>query len=395
MQKFLTYLENKDFVRWVYAPNPTNSAYWDAYQIANPDETELIQEARIILLQLKSSSQVDAKNVENRFPVILKKIQQKKRVLELKHYSMHSLKYAAIALVFFAVGYFLLENRYSENLLNLNRQFASASVFNGQQSRLILTDGKNVILDEKLSKVTYNPNGAIVLNESDTLKQNLSVAENLVNQLIVPYGKNSSITLSDGTKAFLNAGSRLIFPPSFTGNTREVTLIGEGYFEVAHNPEIPFIVNTTDINVIAVGTAFNVSAYPTESKIDVVLTEGVVNINKKNLKFFNSTEEMIPSERVQYNKKTGFFKKDLVKTDAFTSWHKGYIDSESIELGDVTQKLERYYDVNIYFGNDEIAKKKISGKLMLNKDLESILQVLSSTSTLKIKKINEHEYLLN
>lgn len=395
MQKLLSYLENTDFVQWVYKPDVDNTAFWTNYQRNNPDEVKLIQDARIILLQLKAKTTVPQQSIDAGFPQILKKIKQKKRRLQLRYYSMQSLKYAAIAVLFFTVGYMLLENRYHQSLLELNRQFASSSVFNGQESRLILTDGKNLIINQKFSQVKYTQDGSIILNEQDTITQNLTITENVLNQLIVPYGKNSAITLSDGTIAYLNAGSRLIFPPAFNGENREVSLIGEGYFEVAHNPARPFVVNTTDVDVEAVGTSFNVSAYPTDNNIDVVLTDGIVNINQKSLKFFHATERMVPQERVQYDKKTGYFNKDRVKTSTFTSWHKGYIDAESIELSEVTQKLERYYDVNIYFKQQETAHKKITGKLMLHEDIENILQVLSTTSTLKITKINEHEYLLN
>ncbi|WP_163707331.1 FecR family protein [Mangrovibacterium lignilyticum] len=394
MDKFLTYLENTDFVRWVYAPSKRNTRYWEEFQKNNPEEIELIREARIILLQLKSKQEFSVSRIESALPEILKKINKKKQIQKAKHFALTGFRYAAIAILFFGIGLFFMQGKYRSALDDMSRQFANISYYNGEVCRLVLADGKNIIINEKLSQVHYSPKGTIIIDQKDTIPQNID-SDNLMNQLIVPYGKNSSITLADGTVAFLNAGSRLIFPPVFEGKTREVFLAGEGYFDVAHNPEVPFIVKTTDLNVTAVGTSFNVAAYPTESKIEVVLAEGRVNINKNEFTIFQSITDMAPNDMICFNKTTNEMDLKKVITENYTSWHLGYINFESVELHKIITKLERYYDVNIFIENSEIAQKKITGKLKLKDDIDEMLRVLSVTSTLKIKKINQHEYLLN
>lgn len=394
MQKLLTYLENADFVRWVYAPDERSDNFWNEFQKNHPEEIEIIRQARVILLRIKSKKEISASRIESALPEILHKINKKKQIQAIRRIAISTFKYAAIAILFFAIGLFLMQEKYSSAIDEMSRQFSNISYFNGAEARLVLADGKNIIIDEKLSTVRYNETGTIIIDQKDTVTQ-LIANENSMNQLIVPYGKNSSITLADGTVAYLNAGSRLIFPPVFSGKTREVFLVGEGYFNVNHNPEVPFIVKTTDLSVTAVGTSFNVSAYPTESKIEVVLAEGKVNINKKELTIFKSTTNMVPNDMICFDKSTDEMDLKKVVTEDYTSWHLGYINFNSVELHKIITKLERYYDVNIYIGNSEIAKKKITGKLKLKEDLDEILQVLSVTSTFKIKKVNEHEYLLN
>ena len=394
MQKLLTYLENTDFVRWVYMPDEQNDRFWKEFQRNNPNEAEFIREARIILLQLKSKKSGKDNRIEAALPQILLKIQKKKRVQTIKRIAISTFKYAAIAILFFSIGLFIMQEKYRSTIDEMNHQFSNISYFNGAESRLVLADGKNIIIDEKLSTVYYNEEGTVIIGQTDTVSQVIA-NENSMNQLVVPYGKNSSITLADGTKAFLNAGSRLIFPPVFNKKKREVFLIGEGYFQVTHNPQWPFIVKTTDIDVTAVGTTFNVSAYPTESKIEVVLAEGKVNINKNEFTIFQTSTGMLPSDMICFNKISKQMDLKQVVTDDYTSWHLGYINFNSVELHKVITKLERYYDVNIYMQDSKIANKKITGKLKLRDNIDEMLRVLSVTSTLKVKKINEHEYLLN
>ena len=90
-------------------------------------------------------------------------------------------------------------------------------------------------------------------------------------EVISPIGSRTVVQLSDGTEVNLNYGSKIKYPRNFTGNTREITLTGEGYFDVAHNPDKPFIVKTGKLNVKALGTEFNVQSYPDDNVISTTL----------------------------------------------------------------------------------------------------------------------------
>ncbi|MFV0378975.1 MAG: FecR family protein [Mangrovibacterium sp.] len=395
MQHFFDLLENKSFVKWVLSPDEASNRYWENYQKNKPEQLEAIREARIILLHLKPPKINSAAELNAIYPKILARVRRRKQLQATISILRHTLQYAAVAVLFFGIGVYLMEKHYQSSVSEMSRQFANVSVFNGQNARLILTDGKTIDITEKRSNIRYGLNGMLILDEKDTITQNFTADQNPVNQLIVPFGKSSSIVLPDGTLAYLNAGSRLIFPPVFSGTKREVFLVGEGYFDVAPNPAKPFIVQTTDLDVKALGTQFNVSAYPDENKIEVVLTEGKVNASQNNPSIFKESRDMKPNDMLRYNRGNEHFEINQVKTENYTSWHAGYINFESIELSKLTTKLERYYDVSIRFANPETAKKKITGKLQLKSDIGDMLNILASTTELTIIKENEHNYKLN
>jgi ferric-dicitrate binding protein FerR (iron transport regulator) len=104
------------------------------------------------------------------------------------------------------------------------------------------------------------------------------------NELVVPYGSKSILTLPDGTKLWVNSGSKLSYQSDFAKSNRNIYLEGEAYFEVAKNKKLPFIVHTGNVHIRALGTAFNVKAYPEEKKIETTLVHGLLKIDKKGLK---------------------------------------------------------------------------------------------------------------
>ena len=101
-----------------------------------------------------------------------------------------------------------------------------------------------------------------------------------MNQVVVPFGKKSSIELADGTKVWLNAGSRMAFPDRFTGSRREIFLEGEAFFNVTPDKSMPFYVKTKEVVIRVLGTKFNVSAYEADNEVVTVLVEGTVSMRE-------------------------------------------------------------------------------------------------------------------
>src|SRR5690606_8432623 len=121
-------------------------------------------------------------------------------------------------------------------------------------------------------------------------------------EVISPVGSRTVVQLSDGSVVHLNAGSRLKYPYTFTGNTREVALMGEGYFEVAHNAERPFVVKAGGLNVRALGTTFNVLAYPDIDAVETTLVEGKVVLERADATAGTAPiEDMRPGQHIAYN----------------------------------------------------------------------------------------------
>jgi len=395
MDKFLDYFEDQHFVDWALNPTPELCKFWDTYLIDHPDEKKEIAYAKLLLTQLKQRNEKEECDViASLYSRIAQHTDQGKTKKKLFPKSiLPLLKYAAVAIVFLSLGILLVNQRNNSRVI---AQYQALKVENNEtEARLILSDGGKILLREDESTVEYDQEGKIIINHKDTISPKSASLETDMNQLVIPFGKNSSIRLPDGTNVFLNAGSILVYPPQFKEKTREVFLIGEGYFEVAHNPEIPFVVKTNDISILAVGTSFNVSAYPTDKTVETVLVEGSVVVKENNTNIFRKDIELKPGELAGFDREKLETSVQVVNVNSFVAWHKGYLQFESTELNRIVLKLERYYNIKIYLNNPTLGIRKITGKLMLREDRDRVLEVLASTSGFSLHKINETTYNLN
>jgi len=221
----------------------------------------------------------------------------------------------------------------------------------------------------------------------------------------VPIGSKSIIKLPDGSTVWLNAGSKLTFNSEFDKNERSVNLIGEGYFSVVSNRIKPFKVVTSDIEVQALGTKFNVKAYPEEKTITTTLEEGEIQVqilNKKG-KTENSRVKISPKEKMVYYK-NGLIEAEPIQnkvkvqntqiidntisleedinTELYTSWKSGEWIIEGISLKCLAPMLERKYNMTIKFEDEELQRFKFTGTIQ-NETVEQFLKALSYTAPIK------------
>jgi ferric-dicitrate binding protein FerR (iron transport regulator) len=257
---------------------------------------------------------------------------------------------------------------------------------------LILPEGESIALNKTESSLDYsNPENVLVNNERKLLPRN-NAEKLLKNQVIIPYGNRSKITLSDNTVVWLNAGSRLIFPSEFSGKLREVLLIGEAFFDVSENKEMPFVVKTSSIEVKVLGTEFNVSAYPEDNTVQTVLKEGSVSIRRNNSGFFESDIILKPNQMAVFNKNTLDSKIYDVDAAYYTIWVNGLLSFDDQDFNRVIKKIERYYNIHIRYTDPLVGLQKISGKLDLNKNLEEVFEYLAKVSSTEIRKIDNNNY---
>jgi len=156
------------------------------------------------------------------------------------------------------------------------------------------------------------------------------------------------IILPDGSSVWLNHSSSLKYPAMFQGDSRNVELSGEGYFEIAHNSKIPFIVKAGDVQIKATGTTFNVMAYPDEDRIETCLINGHVELQK-----INSEGNVIPLLKIK-PKEVAIFQKTnneistlAIDDDRYFSWKSGKLVFNKEPMGDVVKKLGRWFNVDI------------------------------------------------
>ncbi len=197
-------------------------------------------------------------------------------------------------------------------------------------------------------------------------------------------GQMGKMTLSDGTKVWLNAGTILEYPTNFNAGERLVSLTGEAQFKVAHNDKIPFEVKTNAGIIKVSGTTFNVAAYKNDPEMTVTLVEGKVSVeNNKG----DNLATLKPSEQLCVNKLTGKVTLRKVDTQFYSSWIEGKILLDETKLSDFTKILERWYNVDIKLLDDKIGDIQISGTISKNKPLDLFLKILERMYGVKYELI--------
>ncbi len=392
MDNLSKYLEDISFIRWVFEPTTELDLYWGQFIAAHIEEVKNIEQARKIILQFRTvAKSLTEEEKILLFARVLKQIEEKQKSGNHRRIFIGLAKYAAVAFLFFSIGVLLFYRP-----LNVNPTFES---FNSEeripdnQAQLIRSNGENVTLAEKRSVITYQKSGELVIN-NDTIKPgNPDTKKNqALNQLIIPYGKTSEILLPDGTKVFLNAGSRLAYPDLFTGSAREVLLTGEAYFEVKHDLKHPFIVQVNGLRIKDLGTAFNVSAYPVDGQIETVLTEGKLSIKPDNSGLFSQATELVPGQMASFDRQTNQIKVKSVDVDDYISWTQGMLKFESVDLSRIVKKLERFYNIRFQFNDPILGSLKISGKLELKEDKNEVVERIARTASVKITEKGEDYY---
>lgn len=203
--------------------------------------------------------------------------------------------------------------------------------------------------------------------------------------LQVPPGQNAQVTLADGSKVWLNAGSTLYFPNRFEGKERLVKLEGEGYFEVQANKQKPFIVSTTGYTIKALGTTFNVNAYKKSKDFEASLLTGKIEVADHDGK---QKIVLSPNNRVvlEDNKLSTL----PIQDSEYFLWRKGIICFNE-PLSEVLSKLELYFDVKIEVNNKQVLQNEqyCVGKFRSRDGLDHILEVLQLTNHFSYKKDDE------
>lgn len=202
------------------------------------------------------------------------------------------------------------------------------------------------------------------------------------NEIFVPNGSRSSVILSDGTKVWLSNGTKFIYPEKFTGESRNVELEGEGFFEVTKNKKHPFIVKLGKNRIKVLGTTFAVIAYPNDKTIKTELISGAIQFdigeNKQTDKF--QSHVLKPSQSLVYNKTSGRLVESKISDNFYQYWLNGVYEFKDEAFEDLAVKIDRIYNVKITF-EDEIFKKRLfSGTLTISDNIYTLMEVFAKAS---------------
>jgi transmembrane sensor len=181
------------------------------------------------------------------------------------------------------------------------------------------------------------------------------------------------IKLPDGSIVVLNAGSTLQFPESFKGKlNREVTLTGEGYFDIIHDLSQPFIVHTGNLSTTVLGTAFNIKAYPQANDITVTVTRGKVKVSDEKKVIGIIT----PDQQIKFDKLQQKSQQQQVDSRVAIAWSDKDIFFDDITLADVALALEQRFHIAITFDNEAIKACRLTATFVRGEDLNQILTVI-------------------
>ncbi|MCF7569257.1 FecR family protein [Sabulilitoribacter arenilitoris] len=402
MEPYSRYLEDKSFLDWVYSPTPESDSFWKSYIKEHPEEKETMYTLKSILVSLKTSDAIISNKEKQE---ILQRILNQtgnikpKQIKRLPSLVKKYYKYAAV-FVIIIIGSVFINKNFIENKKLPFSDVDLTALDSLTSTQLNLATGEQFLIKETKSTIEYNSLGNIILNQNDTINNNIAYSkgeEEFLNTLIIPYGRHSKITLSDGTVAHLNAGTQFVFPEKFVGDKRIVFLSGEAFFEVASNKAKPFIVKTIveELSVEVLGTKFNVSAYPTDKEVLTVLTEGKVNVVEDYI--LNDKKTILkPGQLATWNKENEDIKVKHVNTDNYTLWTRGLLYFESEPMVNVIKKLERFYNIELIFeeSSNKLVNTNISGKLDLNDNLQRTLDNLIATAEFNFEKINNRKYMI-
>lgn len=243
------------------------------------------------------------------------------------------------------------------------------------KAALTLADGTIMYLDNIQNGNLANQGDTRVSKQDGSLTYSAtkSLGNNdiaVYNTLATPRGGQYQLILQDGSKAWLNAASSLRFPTAFKGNTREVFLNGEAYFEIAKDAKKPFQVTVGKLKIDVLGTHFNVNAYDDENAIRTSLLEGSVKIANG-----NGSNILKPGEQAVLNKTNEKIKIARPDLEEVIAWKNGLFQFDGANITSIMRQVGRWYHVEIVYAGDTPVFR-FQGKISRKSQLSEVLQIL-------------------
>ncbi len=190
--------------------------------------------------------------------------------------------------------------------------------------------------------------------------------------LHVPLNQKRAITLNDGSRVWLNAGSELKYPKTFNGKIREVYLLGEAYFDVRHDAGKPFIIHTGTVLTTVLGTAFNIKEDKNKHTIQVTVTRGKVSVANGN----KLLGVIIPNQQISFNTLKAEVVQTTVNANAVVAWQQSDLHFDDVSFGDAIKQLEQHFNVKISFSNSKLKDCRFTGTSLNSEELDKILNVM-------------------
>ncbi|MBR9855605.1 MAG: DUF4974 domain-containing protein [Algicola sp.] len=362
--KIKDFLTNEHFIVWMLSKDTDGAAYWEDYIKRNPADKDAFYQAQFefkkVHFQKETLSEVEKQEL---FSKIMGQYASKPR--KLPNYFRKKMLYpiAAGVAILLSIGvYFQLAKSGPSDVEPIIGRV-------GETKEIQLITGEQEYVFQGNTVLQVDEEG-IKNEEGDPIQ----VAEDTYNTLVVPYGRQSELVLSDGSRLWVNSGSTLKFPAKFSDEHRSIYLEGEIYIDVVQDKKRPFKVQTSKFDVDVYGTSFNVNAYTDsfDDKDRVVLVEGSVAVKTKK----GGRAELSPNQALLID--DGEITKETVDVSRYISWKEGYLSFNQTPMEEVLMELSRYYNLSFSGGPNMVSGQTCTGKIYLSTNVSNVLETLST-----------------
>ena len=316
-------------------------------------------------------------------------LQRKYQQRRKRKFLINVVRVAAVALPFIiALVLYVGLNRDEEQTL---RPSLATNILPGtSKAVLTLANGQMIPLGKEATDSTIITDGTQISASGSGVTYASGVeSESVVyNKLEIPRGGEFCLTLSDGTRVWLNSETSIQYPVAFGAKERRVFVQGEAYFEVAKDAKKPFTVQFMSSSVTVLGTSFNIRAYPEEKQSQATLAEGSVRIYSP-----GSSMLLKPGEQAEVNALSGEMVKREVEVKSFTSWKDGRFVFEQQPLEDIMRTLERWYDIRVIFKDEGAKRISLSGNMKRYGDFSQVMKMLQMTGDVRFELHGNDVYI--
>ena len=300
---------------------------------------------------------------------------EKQIVPQGRQLSLQWVGYAASVMILVVAGWFIFQMSDNKNVVQEGKKVARITpgtqkailyLDNGEQ--VVLADNNTVVVEDSLSGRIEQVDKSLVYQTESTVK------EERLNVLEIPNGGEFQVTLADGTKVCLNAGTKLTYPIAFVGKERRVRLEGEGYFEVKRDENKPFIVEINGMEVKVLGTSFNLRSFAADNRSTATLISGKIEVK-------TSSRRVELSPNHQADLWVGENKLDVREVDAavYSAWTKGRFVFRRERLETILDDMSRWYNVTVFYEQSSAKDILFSGIMERYADISKTLEMLEKT----------------
>lgn len=338
-------------------------------------EKKLVEEHFRVLEKL-GEADLSPEEIKERKISVLSKIREQMPVHRIPVYRKLWFRTAAAAVLItglMTTGYFILnkEAGTKQQIVAKTRLEEVTPGHNG--AVLTLGNGQQIILDSAQNGQLAIQGSIQVIKQNGELVYQGQQAEDVMNTVSTDRGRQWSVVLPDGSKAWLNSASSIRYSLNFSGSTREVTTTGEVYFEVAKDTKRPFHVKTGEMDITVLGTHFNVNAYHDENTIRTTLLEGSVKVSKGNQQVL-----MKPGQQARITNNGQLTTTNNIDVQQVMAWKSGFFEFRDLDLAAIMRQVSRWYDVDVKY-EGQPGKEPFGGRISKNVNLAVVLKGLEIT----------------